>query len=283
MFPTHRYTLPPIHKTSPSHNVSHPTPFPASTRTQDCTSFLTEGGKTPKLSTSKIQCVKPETRTYTIQAKKTSAISEIQNAKGAHHTNFQLQKCPNGHMFWVNEYTQTKTKTCQHKSSSDRILFVQDPSDRIRNFSSLRYSLQSPGSISSDRILFPLTSTPLSLYLPTVPECVFTKKILHTPQQRQQDSRTNLGHNTRTEAIRDTQSDILESLKCFSKFTTDTTNKKLYGLSFDAFDEHKAALPRYKPLCDRTIRPGYNGWTNVSTKNEQTRIPSPTFRGTFLK
>jgi hypothetical protein len=68
-----------------------------------------------------------------------------------------------------------------------------------------------------------------------------------------------MGPNTRIEAIRDTQNDILDSLKRLTKYTTDLTSKKLYTMSYDVFDKKKAALPQYKCLCDRTIRVTIDG------------------------
>jgi hypothetical protein len=68
-----------------------------------------------------------------------------------------------------------------------------------------------------------------------------------------------MGPNSRIEAIRDTQSDILDSLKRLTKYTTELTSKKLYAMSCDVFDKKKAALPQYKRLCDRTIRVTMDG------------------------
>jgi hypothetical protein len=63
-----------------------------------------------------------------------------------------------------------------------------------------------------------------------------------------------MGPNSHLEAIRDTQNDILDSLKRLSKYTTDVTNTKLYDMSYESFAKKQAAFPQYKRLCDRTIR-----------------------------
>ena len=68
-----------------------------------------------------------------------------------------------------------------------------------------------------------------------------------------------MGPNNRMEAIRDTQSDILDSLKRLSKFTTELNTKKLYAMSSEVFDKKQAALPQFKRLCDRTIRVTMDG------------------------
>ena len=68
-----------------------------------------------------------------------------------------------------------------------------------------------------------------------------------------------MGPNSRLEAIRDTQNDILDSLKRLSKYTTDVTNKKLYDMSYESFIKQQAAFPQYKRLCDRTIRVTMDG------------------------
>jgi hypothetical protein len=77
-----------------------------------------------------------------------------------------------------------------------------------------------------------------------------------------------MGPNTRIEAIRDTQSDILDSLKRLTKYTTDLTSKKLYSMSCDVFDKKKAALPQYKRLCDRTIRVTMDGQVLAPRKSK---------------
>ncbi len=63
-----------------------------------------------------------------------------------------------------------------------------------------------------------------------------------------------MGPNNRIEAIRDTQCDILDSLKRLAKYTTALTSEKLKEMHPDVFETKKAALPQYKRLCDRTIR-----------------------------
>jgi hypothetical protein len=68
-----------------------------------------------------------------------------------------------------------------------------------------------------------------------------------------------MGPNSRLEAIRDTQNDILDSLKRLSKYTTDVTNKNLYDMSYESFTKKQAAFSQYKRLCDRTIRVTMDG------------------------
>ncbi len=79
-----------------------------------------------------------------------------------------------------------------------------------------------------------------------------------------------MGPNTRLEAIRDTQDDILSSLKRISRNTTDVNSKKLYAMSYDDFNRKQTALPRYKRLCDRNIRVTMDGQMLAprSTKHE---------------
>jgi hypothetical protein len=68
-----------------------------------------------------------------------------------------------------------------------------------------------------------------------------------------------MGPNTRLEAIRDTQDDILSSLKRISRYTTDVNTKKLYAMSYEDFNRKHTALPRYKRLCERTIKVTMDG------------------------
>ncbi len=63
-----------------------------------------------------------------------------------------------------------------------------------------------------------------------------------------------MGPNNRIEAIRDIESDILDSLKRLGRFTTDTTNKKLQFMTHENFTKKHASLPQFKRLCERTIR-----------------------------
>ena len=50
-----------------------------------------------------------------------------------------------------------------------------------------------------------------------------------------------MGPNSRSEAIRDVERDILDSLKRLSKFTTDMSPKKLQALPYDVFNRKQAA------------------------------------------
>jgi hypothetical protein len=131
---------------------------------------------------------------------------------------------------------------------------IRRTEDRIPHFSSSRCPHQH-FSTSSDRIRIP------HLSLPTEPhhKMCSQPQFLHSPQHLKDDNRTKMGPNSRIEAIRDTQSDILDSLKRLTKYTTELTSKKLYAMSCHAFDKKKAALPQYKRLCDRTIRVTMDG------------------------
>jgi hypothetical protein len=80
------------------------------------------------------------------------------------------------------------------------------------------------------------------------------KQFLDSPQQYNQRNRTTIGPNTRIEAIREVERDILDSLKRLTKFTTDMSGKKLQAMPYDVFTRKQAALPQFKRLCTRTIR-----------------------------
>jgi hypothetical protein len=155
----------------------------------------------------------------------------------AKHTKFELKICPNGHLLWIKDDTLPKPKPCQQKSLSDKILLAAHTLDRIRKFSRLRYPLQSVGSTLSDGILSP--AAPL-LAEPHHKMCS-QKQFLHSSEPATKSNRTKMGPNTRIEAIRDVQSDTLDSLKRLSKFTTAISTKKLYTMSFEEFNKHKAA------------------------------------------
>ena len=73
------------------------------------------------------------------------------------------------------------------------------------------------------------------------------------------DIRTNMGPNTRQEAILEVQRDILDSLKRLSKYTTDTSMKKLHQMPFDVFERKQNALPQFKRLYKRTLRATRDG------------------------
>ncbi len=102
-------------------------------------------------------------------------------------------------------------------------------------------------------------STPTAL-CPTnlITECVHTK-YLDSPQPTHQQNRTKMGPNTRIEAIRDIESDILDSLKRLGRFTTDTTSKKLQSMTYENFTKKHASLPHFKRLCEQTIRATRDG------------------------
>jgi hypothetical protein len=153
-------------------------------------------------------------------------------------------------MFWVRAYTTVKCKS-RHSKFCDN-----NPSDRIPIFSSLRCPHQHFSSTSSDRIRIPHPSLPTE---PHPRRMCSQSQFLHSPKQLKDDNRTNMGPNSHIEAIRDTQSDILDSLKRLTKYSTELTSKKLYAMSCDVFDKKKAALPQYKRLCDRTIRVPMDG------------------------
>ncbi len=68
-----------------------------------------------------------------------------------------------------------------------------------------------------------------------------------------------MGPNSRSEAIRDVERDIIDSLKRLSKFTTDMSPKKLQAMPYDDFNKKQAALPQFKRLCKRTIRATRDG------------------------
>jgi hypothetical protein len=77
---------------------------------------------------------------------------------------------------------------------------------------------------------------------------------LHSSDNLQTANRTKTGPNSRLRAIRDTQNDILDSLKRLSKYTTDVTNKKLYDMTYESFTEKQVGFPQYRRLCEQTIR-----------------------------
>ena len=85
------------------------------------------------------------------------------------------------------------------------------------------------------------------------------KQFLDTQEQYNQQIRTNMGPNTRQEAIIDIERDILDSLKKLSKYTTDMSSKKIQSMSYDVFDRKRATLPQFKKLCNRTIRAARDG------------------------
>jgi hypothetical protein len=68
-----------------------------------------------------------------------------------------------------------------------------------------------------------------------------------------------MGPNTRLEAIREVESDILDSLKRLSKFTANMSAKKLQSMPYKVFTRKQAALPQFKRLRTRTIRATRDG------------------------
>jgi hypothetical protein len=85
------------------------------------------------------------------------------------------------------------------------------------------------------------------------------KQFLGNSEQCNQRNRTNMGPNTRQEAILDIERDILDSLKRMSKYTTEMSTKKLQAMPYNVFTRKQAALPQFKRLCNRTIRATRDG------------------------
>jgi hypothetical protein len=85
------------------------------------------------------------------------------------------------------------------------------------------------------------------------------KQFLDSPHQLQPDNRTTMGPNKRIEAIREVKCDILDALKRLSKYTTDTSMKKLHAMPPDVFTQKHAALPKFKRLYRRTLRVTMDG------------------------
>ncbi len=85
------------------------------------------------------------------------------------------------------------------------------------------------------------------------------KQFLDSPSQLQPDNRTTMGPTKRIEAIREAERDILDALKRLSKYTTDTSMKKLHAMPLDVFTQKHAALPKFKSLYRRTLRVTMDG------------------------
>ena len=196
----------------------------------------------------KLKFPKPHQHTET-HTKKSHKSCPRRKPSFATYTYLKPKICQNGHMFWVRAYTTVKYKK-RHPE-----FCAHNPSDRIPNFSSSRCPHQHFGNTSSDRIRIPHPFSPTE----PQPRMCSQPQFLHSPNQHFDINRTKMGPNTRIEAIRDTQSDILDSLKRLTKYTTELTSKKLYSMPCDVFDKKKAALPQYKRLCDRTIRVTMDG------------------------
>ena len=157
--------------------------------------------------------------------------------------------CQNGHKFWVQAYTTIKYNQRQPEFRPEH------PSDRIPIFSSSRCQHQHFCRTQPDRI--PFTRPPL----PTEPhyKMCSQKQFLDNPEHSNHQNRTNMGPNTRLEAILDIERDILDSLKRLSKYTTEMTSKKIQTMPYDVFTHKQAALPQFKKLCNRTIRATRDG------------------------
>jgi hypothetical protein len=157
--------------------------------------------------------------------------------------------CQNGHKFWVQAYT---TIQYNHRHSE---FPTQHPSDRIPIFSSLRCQHQHFCRTHPDRIRIHPSS------LPTAPhyKMCSQKQFLDNIEQYNQRNRTNMGPNTRQEAILDIERDILDSLKRLGKYTTEMSTKKLQTMPYDVFTRKQVALPQFKRLCTRTIRATRDG------------------------
>jgi hypothetical protein len=145
----------------------------------------------------------------------------------------------NGHKFWVQAYTTVKYN--KHHPE----FRTHHPSDRIPIFSSSRCQPQHFCQPDRIRILhYRMCSQ---------------KQFLDSPNQLHPDNRINMGPNTRMEAIRDIEDDILDSLKRLGRFTTGMTSKKLQSTTHETFTKKHAALPQFKRLCERTIRAAKDG------------------------
>ncbi len=123
-----------------------------------------------------------------------------------------------------------------------------------------------------DRIRTPHPSLPTALHYKICSQ----KQFLDSPEQYNQRNWTTMGPNTRIEAIRDDERDILDSLKRLSKFTTEMSTKKLQAMPYDVFTRKQVALPQFKRLCNRTIR--VERLTTNRTKAHKARLLLQTFR-----
>ncbi len=199
------------------------------------------------------------TKTHTIRRK----VRKSKHAKMGNHTDLQPNICPKGHISWTKTNNKFKSKKNKRPSQNSS---TQHTSDRICPDSRLQGPLQNCKRPTPDEILFPSPPIP-----PDHNSRMCSQKhFLDKSQDAKSTNRTKMGPNTRIEAIRDTQDDILTSLKRISRYTTDVNTKKLYAMSYDDFNRKQTALPRYKRLCDRTIRVTMNGQMLAprSTKHE---------------
>jgi hypothetical protein len=172
-----------------------------------------------------------------------------EKSKFATYRYWKPKICQNGHKFWVQAYTTIKYNPHHPEFRT------QHPSDRIPSFSGLRCQHQHFCRKPPDRIRNP---HPSLLTEPHYKMCS-QKQFLDTPEQYNQSNRTNMGPNTRLEAILDIESDILDSLKRLGKFTTEMSSKHLQSMPYDVFTRKQAALPQFKRLCKRTIRATRDG------------------------
>ena len=172
-----------------------------------------------------------------------------EQSKFATYRYWKPKICQNGHKFWVQAYTTIKYNPHHPEFRT------QHPSDRIPSFSGLRCQHQHFCRKPPDRIRNP---HPSLLTEPHYKMCS-QKQFLDTPEQYNQSNRTNMGPNTRLEAILDIESDILDSLKRLGKFTTEMSSKHLQSMPYDVFTRKQAALPQFKRLCKRTIRATRDG------------------------
>jgi hypothetical protein len=123
--------------------------------------------------------------------------------------------CQNGHKFWVQAYTTIKYNQRQPnlpiEPASDIIPKICGTPEGIRGIPD-----RIPKFCSTpERIRIP------DPHLPTETQyrMCSQKQFLDSPNQLQPDNRTKMGPNTRIEAIKDIESNILDSLKRLSRFT----------------------------------------------------------------
>jgi hypothetical protein len=97
------------------------------------------------------------------------------------------------------------------------------------------------------------------------------KQFLDAPEQANPHNRTKMGPNNRIEAIREVERDILDALKRLSKYTTDTSMKKLHAMPLEDFTKKHAALrvtAIQTPIPPHT--PRYTGRTTTCTETDKT-------------
>jgi hypothetical protein len=85
------------------------------------------------------------------------------------------------------------------------------------------------------------------------------KQFLDAPEPTNPHNRTKMGPKNRIEAIREVERDILDALKRLSKYTTDTSMKKLHAMPLEDFTKKHAALPQFKRLYRCTLRATRDG------------------------